>query len=132
MDLSDFNRVEFESRFERARAQMAAAGLDALLLTSESNYRYLTGHATQFWLSKSRPMLALLPRQADPVLFVTFNQRSQAERTSWIADIRTWAGFAHEGVELVRDALRDLAGGQAFVLGAELGEEQRLGLSYAD
>jgi Xaa-Pro dipeptidase len=132
MDLADFDRAEFEARFERAQALMTAAGLDALLLTSEPNYRYLTGHSTQFWLSKSRPMLALVPREVEPILFVTVNQRAQAERTSWVEDVRAWAGFAREGVELVRDALRELSDGRTFVVGAELGDEQRLGVPYAD
>lgn len=53
----EFPRAEYEGRWRRAREAMASAGLDALLVTSEANYRYLSGHHTAFWLSKSRPLL---------------------------------------------------------------------------
>lgn len=77
----EFPRSEYEDRWRRARAAMGAS-LDALLVTSEANYRYLSGHHTGFWLSKSRPMMLLLPREAEPVLLLTTNQVAQAEAMS--------------------------------------------------
>src|SRR3990167_9659211 len=85
-DFPEFDLREIEGRHERARALMAARGLDALLATSESNYRWLGGHASQAWLIKWRPLLALLPRQGDPFLVVPGSERNGARQTSWIAD----------------------------------------------
>lgn len=85
----EFPRSEYEDRRRRARAAMAAASLDALLVTSEANYRYLSGHHTGFWLSKSRPMMLLLPREAEPVLLLTTNQVAQAEAMSPVSSRRS-------------------------------------------
>lgn len=57
----EFPRQKYEDRRERARRAMAAARLDALLVTSEANYRYLSGHQTAFWLSRSAPALRVVP-----------------------------------------------------------------------
>lgn len=123
----EFEHDEYRGRWRRAREAMAAAGLDALFVTSEANYRYLSGHHSGFWISKSRPMLMLLPRDRDPVLFLTTNQVPQAEAMSPVRDIRSWDGFMAEATPIVADALEavGLARGR---IGAELGFEQRLGM----
>ncbi|MGH7319063.1 MAG: aminopeptidase P family N-terminal domain-containing protein [Candidatus Rokuibacteriota bacterium] len=61
--IPEFSRDEYETRWRRARALMAGPGLDALLVTSEANDRYLAGHHRAFWLSKARQMMLLLPRE---------------------------------------------------------------------
>jgi Xaa-Pro dipeptidase len=127
----EFDRAEFEQRWERARSLMAEVGLDALFIANEQNFRYLSGLVTHFWVSKSRPLFFILPTRRDPVLVVTPNQVSTAEATSWVQDVRSWEGFAAEGIDLVATTLRELglAGGQ---IGAELGHEQRINLPFAE
>jgi Xaa-Pro dipeptidase len=127
----EFDSSEFNHRWRRARALMGEADLDVLFVSSPNNYRYLSGHVTPFWVSKSRPMFFLLPLRSDPVLFVTAGQVSGVEATSWVRDIRSWEGFVTEGVDLVVEAMRQrgLTGGR---IGAELGHEQRLGFPVAD
>ena len=110
---------------------MGDAGLDALFVSSANNYRYLSGHVTPFWVSKSRPMFFLLPLRSDPVLFVTAHQIPGVEATSWVRDIRSWEGFVTEGVDLVVGALQQL-GLASGRIGAELGHEQRIGFPVAD
>ncbi len=123
----EFDRGEYEARWRRARGLMASAGLDALFVTSEANYRYLSGHHSGFWLSKSRPMLMLLPREREPVLFLTTNQAPQAEAMSPVREIRAWDGFMAEAVPIVADTVRALGLARGRI-GAELGFEQRLGM----
>ena len=53
-EFAEFEAAEYEARWARARAGMAAAGLGALFISSECNYRYLSGHVTPFWVSKTR------------------------------------------------------------------------------
>lgn len=127
----EFYAKEFEDRWRRARTLMEESRLDALLITSENNYRYLGGHVTPFWVSKSRPMFFLLPLRKDPVLFVTAGQVTGVEATSWVRDVRSWEGFVREGVDLVVETLQELGLANGRV-GAELGHEQRLGLPFAD
>lgn len=123
----EFEHREYEARFRRAREKMAAAGLDALFVTSEANYRYLSGHHTGFWISKARPMMMLLPREKDPVLFLTTNQVPQAQAMSPVRDVRSWDGFMPEAIPVVADALRGLGLARGRI-GAELGFKQRLGI----
>jgi len=127
----EFDDEEFEARWRRARTLMEGARMDALFITSENTYRYLSGHVTPFWVSKSRPMFFLLPLRAAPMVFVTSNQVSAVQATSWVRDIRSWEGFVAEGVDLVVEALRE-SGLSSGRIGAELGHEQRLGLPLAD
>jgi Xaa-Pro aminopeptidase len=128
---SEFSRSEYEARWRRTREALGAAGLDALLVTSEANYRYLSGHHTGFWLSKSRPMWLLLPRDGEPVLLVTTNQVAQAEAMSPVTAIRAWDGFLADGIPVLADAVRQAGLGRARI-GAELGFEQRLGMPVAE
>jgi Xaa-Pro aminopeptidase len=130
-EFAEFEAGEYEARWAAARAAMAEAGIDALFISSECNYRYLSGHVTPFWVSKSRPMFFLLPLSAAPILFVTNSQIPTVRATSPVADVRAWEGFVGPGIDLLEGALTEL-GLTAGRIGAELGEEQRLGLPYAD
>ena len=129
--LREFEPAEYAARWQRARTGLAARGLDALFITSEANYRYLSGHVTPFWVSKTRPLFFLLPLHSQPVVFVTASQVPAVRATSPVADVRAWEGFVAPGLDLVVQTLRELGLARGRI-GAELGEEQRLGLPYAD
>jgi Xaa-Pro aminopeptidase len=126
--LAWFDAAEYADRCARARAGMAAAGLDALWLTAEANYTYLSGHRTGMFAIKSRPLSLLLPRDGEPALVVARTHLAQAAATSWVPDQRGYDGFEDEALALLADVVRarGLASGR---IGAELGHEQRLGLS---
>jgi len=63
MDSDVFEDSEFERRTERAQRLMREHRLDALLLTSQPNFRYFSGFDSQFWESPTRPwFLIVLPR----------------------------------------------------------------------
>ena len=127
----EFDRAEFEGRWERARQGMRARGLDALLLTTEANYRYLTGHATQAWMNRARPLFGLLPREGEPLLLAGASESSVARTTSWIMDIRAFTALVEPGVAELAQAVRDrgLATGR---IGCEFGLAQRLGMPLDD
>ena len=57
-----FPDAEFRARTERLQAGMAAAEIDALLLTSPADIFYTTGFLTRFWESPTRPWFVVLPR----------------------------------------------------------------------
>ncbi|MEL6280767.1 MAG: aminopeptidase P family N-terminal domain-containing protein, partial [Pseudomonadota bacterium] len=54
-----FPAEEFRARVARAQQRMAAADLEALLLTTEPDVRYFTGFLTRFWESPTRPWFLL-------------------------------------------------------------------------
>lgn len=110
-----FTRAEFDERLERTRAEMAARGLDALLVFSPESQYWLTGYDTFGFcffqcLVVSREHLMLLTRAPD---------LRQAQLTSTIEDIRIWKDRAGA------DPTGDLVGvlGDMGLLGARIGWE---------
>jgi Xaa-Pro aminopeptidase len=130
-DYAEFDRAEFEERWERARAGMRQRGLDALLVTTEANHRYLSGHATQAWMNRARPLFCLLPRTGDPLILAGASESSVARNTSWIIDVRAFTALAEPGVTELVQAVHDrgLATGR---IGCEFGMAQRLGMPLDD
>ncbi len=124
---AEFPRAEYQQRYERAWRLMREQGLAGLFVTGEANYRYLTGHRTQFWASRSRPMFAVLAQGRPPVAVVTEIEQAVIRGTSWLEDIRTWLGFADDGLPVLADLFREL-GFRGERVGVDFGEEMRLGL----
>lgn len=106
-----FEAAEFRHRLSRAQAMMAKAGLAGLLLSTEPEVRYFTGYLTRFWESPARPWFLIVPVSGDPIAVIPSIGVALMSR-SWISDIRSWRSpdLADDGVSLLRDALREVAG----------------------
>ncbi len=124
-----FARSEFEARVVRAQARMERAGLGALLLTTEPEFRYFTGFLTRFWESPSRPWFLVLPARGRPLTVIPSIGAALMGRT-WIEDIRTWPAPAPEddGVSLLAACLREVGG----PVGVPSGHESCLRMPLAD
>lgn len=122
-------RGEYEHRLERARSLMEAYGLDALFITDGINFFYFTGGSPPF--SYARPYTLILPREREPVIVVALGAVHLQSRESWITDIRTPGVVWDAPVEFLKDTFEEL-GLKKGRIGAELGREQRLGISYND
>lgn len=111
-----FTVEEYQERARRVQAQMHAAGIDVLWLSTEADIRYLSGFLTQFWQSPTRPWHLLLPASGPPVAVIPSIGLSCMQR-SWVRDIRTWpAPQPHDdGVSLLVDTLLELAGHDARI-----------------
>ena len=129
----EITRDEYLDRVHRTQEAMAEERLDALLITSEDNFKYLTGFHSPVWQNLTRPRYCVLPRFGDPVLIVPRNNVITTERTSWVKDIRSWMSPcpADDGISLVVACLREAAG-KFGRLGAELGPESRLTMPVGD
>ncbi|MBI4280335.1 MAG: aminopeptidase P family protein [Armatimonadetes bacterium] len=121
---------EYRDRWRRARELMDRAGLDALLVTEMHNYWYFTGHHSRQFEHKMRPMLAVVPRDRDPVMIIYGRDEREARAASPIAEMRTYVDVPFP-VELMRDTLGDL-GLSEGTIGCELGPNHRLGLPYGE
>ncbi len=125
----DFPQDEYEARWRRLRALMAAQGIDAAVVTTESNVRYLTGFKTVMFQVKMRPMVVVLPVQErlPPGLVIPEFLEATALATTWLDNIRLATecyGQKVVGVgEVVTAVLREM-GLQSAVLGFELGGHQ--------
>ena len=124
---------EYQERVRRVQEAMDAERLDALLITSEDNYRYLTGFNSPTWNNLTRPRFCILPRVGEPCVIVPSNNLAIVAETSWVKDVRTWVSPcpADDGVSLVVDALKSCAGHFKRV-GAELGPQSRLTMPIGD
>src|SRR5262252_5362598 len=82
-------------------------------------------------MSYSRNLVAILPRDKPPALLVSRSLVDEARRETWIERIEGHDALGEAPVVLIARICRDLDLARAR-LGAELGYEQRLNLSYRD
>ncbi|MSO92806.1 MAG: aminopeptidase P family protein [Rhodospirillales bacterium] len=125
---------EYKSRVAKMQELLDANRLDAMLVTSEDNYRYLTGFDSPTWVNLTRPRYCVVPRAGEPFLVVPANAAIICERTApSIADVRTWIAPnpADDGVSIVADGLRSFATKYKRVA-AELGAESRMTMPIGD
>jgi Xaa-Pro aminopeptidase len=128
----NFPRDEFSRRYERLRDELNRIDADALLVTHEANFNYFTGFiAAHPWVSYSRNLIAVLPRDGDPALIVPAFLRGEARSQSWIERVYPATEVGEAPVSTLTAALREM-GLENARIGAELGYEQRMGISYRD
>lgn len=106
-----FSTDEYRGRLVRAQQMMGAAGVAGLLLTTEPELRYFTGYLTRFWESPARPWFLIVPAIGDPIAVIPSIGVALMSQ-SWLTDIRSWRApdLSDDGVSLLRDALREVAG----------------------
>ena len=121
-EYADFEAREYERRLARLRDRMSRNRLDAVLITTDTNHRYFSGHWTHRWGHKFTSLFALLPLERDPVLIVPPLETGMCEEDAWIEDLRTYQPpiRVRAGVSLLTDVIRELGLAGARV-GAELG-----------
>jgi Xaa-Pro aminopeptidase len=124
---AEFPREEYEARWRRAWELLDAEGLAALLVCHETNYRYLTGHCTYAWVSRSRPLIAVIAPGREPITVTAELELEIIRQSSWIDDARTYLGFDAEALTAVVDLLREL-GIERGKIGIDYGTEMRLGM----
>jgi len=100
-----------EGRLERARAALAAAGLDAVLVWKEENVRYLTSLRPQIIAGKNGVLNgALCTRDGTTALLISGGDRDRAEATMpWVGDWETIPILEEPG--LVRHAAAEIIPG---------------------
>ena len=105
-----FKINQFEKRTLDAQQLMQHHGLDALLLTTETNVRYFTGFLTRFWESPTRPWYLIIPPKGKPIAVIPSIGEALMSKT-WIEDIRTWPSpdLEDDGISLLSDTLDEIA-----------------------
>ena len=127
-----FSRAEFEQRTTRAQRLMGDARLDAMLVTTEANFRYFTGFQSQFWESPTRPWFVVVPLSGKPIAVIP-EIGLVGVATTWVDEIRTWPSPRPEddGVSLLAHTLSEVATRFGRV-GAMLGHESHLRMPAGD
>lgn len=121
-----FPVAEYTARLARAQAGMAAAGLSALLLTTEPEVRYFTGFLTRFWESPTRPWFVILPADGKPIAVIPSIGATLMAQTG-VEDIRTWSSpdYDDDGISLLADTLCEVIPDGAAI-GVPSGHETHL------
>jgi Xaa-Pro dipeptidase len=125
--IGTFPREDFEARWQRLQRGMASEGLDAILITGQTNFEYVTGYRTPAWMIRSRPMMVLLPVEDEPTAIVSMTHAVELEAEGLIDDLYAYDGFEAEATAALLAALHD-RGLEGTRLGVEAGLEQRLGI----
>jgi Xaa-Pro aminopeptidase len=123
-------REELRERAASLRDRMARAGLDALLLTTGDNLRYVSGYPSPS-RSGPRPFIFILPESGPPAFIVHTGREAEALTLSWAEDVRTYYQLSRAPVALIADALRDRSL-SAATIGVEIGAEQCMDIPFSD
>ena len=98
-----FPPEEYEHRLTSVRAQMAARGVEVLLLFAPTNLFYLTGYNT---VGYTNYQCLAVPIDRDPALIVRLLERPVAEATTRLQAIATYEDH-EDPAAAVRQALHD-------------------------
>ena len=92
--------------FSTTQRAMAAANMDAVLITTEAELRYFSGFRTLFWQSPTRPWFLIVPRRGKPVAVIP-EIGGALMRATWLDDVRTWSAphSTDDGIAALVEAL---------------------------
>lgn len=126
-----FPAEEFKTRIAAVQKRMNARGFSALLLTQDTDIRYLTGFLTRFWESPTRPWFLVLPASGLPIAVIPSIGAALMAQTV-VEDIRTWSApdYHDDGISLLIDTLKSVA--QGGKIGTPHGLESYLRMPLAD
>ena len=122
-----FTRAEMERRYSRARELMGQQGIDALFITGEENFQYFAGTSAALALhgSLTRPSVFILPMDREPMVLT--QGRDNLTLSCYVTDIRDYSDLLTFPHDQTLDLLRE-TGLKNKRIGAELGQEQRMGM----
>ncbi len=120
---------EYKRRCNKAQELVEKKDIKGLFITEGGNYTYFSGGTRDF--SFSRPHALLLPRKGAPVAIIQRFPDWNRKREIWFDDVRIYDTMLGLPVEMVAEAMKENGMGEGRV-GAELGYEQRLGISPND
>ncbi len=123
----EIGNYEYAARHQEAIVLMEKNNLSALLITEPTNLFYFTGASYFGEMSFPRPAVLIIPRKENSIL-ITHEFHLPIH---WDGDIREYQKVGEVPIEIVKKAFEEIGCAMGQV-GAELGREQRLGMSYQD
>ncbi|WP_457578220.1 M24 family metallopeptidase [Ensifer adhaerens] len=110
--------TEVSERVSCLKKNMEAAGLDALVITSQHNFEYYTGYRTLFWLSDTRPFLAVvrLDKSGISIVLNQGERRDSFSRDNPNVHLVSYQGFTEFALQATANYLGDLPRGSSVGL----------------
>lgn len=127
----DVPQAELERRWSVLQRYMQNRGIDALVITAEKNFEYVTGLRTPAWMIKARPMAVVVPSGGTPIPVAPAGVAADIAATGIFAGLRVYRGFESTAVDALLQVIEE-EGLSRSRIGVELGREQRLGLPVAE
>ena len=129
--MNDFPKEEFISRIEKIQIHIEEENIDAVIITSPSNFRYFTGLDSNFWESPTRPWYLIISKK-NPIKAIIPSIGITAMQKTLVNDIEFWESPnpKDEGISLLKKNIKSFP--KSSNIGFELGNETFLRMSIND
>lgn len=125
-------RSEYRTRIEKLASLARSGRMDGVLLSAESNVDYFSGYRHHApWTLFARSFFEVVSADGKAAIVAHSFLVPEIRRTSVVDDVRSYDRGGVASNALLVDTLREFGMGRGRI-GAELGYEQRLGMSWED
>jgi len=124
---------EIQTHVRNLQARMEEQDIDAVLVTTEANVRYLSGWHSPFWQSPTRPWFIVVPAIGKPVAVVPTIGETLFEKPH-IGKVVTWAAPRRndDGISELTDVFLKDVPHKSGRIGAELGHQMTVRMPILD
>ena len=129
--MNDFPKEEFANRLSRTQENLEKENIDAVIVTSPSNFRYFSGLDSNFWESPTRPWFLVISKK-NPIKAIIPSIGVAAMEKTLVNDIEAWESPnpKDEGISLLKKNIKSFP--KSSKIGFELGNETFLRMSIND
>ncbi len=129
--MNDFPKEEFANRVSKIQENLEKENIEAIIITSPSNFRYFSGLDSNFWESPTRPWFLIISRN-DPIKAIIPSIGVAAIEKTFIKNIEVWQSPNpnNEGVTLLKKIIKNFP--KNSNIGFELANETHLRMSVQD
>jgi len=129
--MNDFPKEEFTNRISKIQENLDRENIEAIIITSPSNFRYFSGLDSNFWESPTRPWFLVISKK-NPIKAIIPSIGITALEKTLIKDIEVWQSPNpnDEGVTLLKKTIKNFPINSK--IGFELAFESHLRMSIQD
>ena len=129
--MNDFPKEEFAKRISKIQENLDRENIEAIIITSPSNFRYFSGLDSNFWESPTRPWFLVISKK-NPIKAIIPSIGITALEKTLIKDIEVWQSPNpnDEGVTLLKKTIKNFP--KNSKIGFELAFESHLRMSIQD
>ena len=129
--MNDFPKEEFANRISKIQENLEKESLQAVIITSPSNFRYFSGLDSNFWESPTRPWFLVIS-QKNPIKAIVPSIGITAIEKTLIKDIEVWQSPNpnDEGVTALKKIIKSFP--KNSNIGFELANETHLRMNIED
>ena len=129
--MNDFPKEEFANRISKIQENLEIENIEAIIITSPSNFRYFSGLDSNFWESPTRPWFLIISKN-DPIKAIIPSIGITSIEKTFIKNIEVWQSPNpnDEGVSLLKKIIKNYP--KNSNIGFELANETHLRMSIQD